>query len=90
MQVMVVDFVMGISAVLIGLALVGFSAPLADLMQEGDERYREQHPWVESYEPQVRWLETTTGRWWVLRSWLLLGALGFLVIGTMLVVRAAL
>jgi hypothetical protein len=86
---MIVDLVMGSTALLLGLTLVGFSAPLADLMQEGDEQYREQHPWVESYEPQVRWLETTTGRWWVLRSWLLLAALGFLVIGAMLAGRAA-
>jgi hypothetical protein len=87
---MVIDYLMGVSGLLLGTLLVAFSARLADLMQEGDEMYREQHPWVESYEPQVRWLASTTGRWWILRSWVLLAAVGFCLIGAMLVLRAAL
>jgi hypothetical protein len=87
-QGVTVDLIMGVSAVLIAASLAGFSAPLANLMQEGDERYREQHPWVESYEPQVRWLESDNGRWWILRGWLLFFATGFAVVGGALLARA--
>jgi hypothetical protein len=87
---MVIDLVMGMSALLIGVALTGFSAPLADLMKEGDERYREDHPWVQAYEPQAGWLATDSGRWWILRSWLLFFAAGFVVVGGALLVRAVL
>jgi len=83
----VVDLVMGAVAVGLGLALIGFSAPLADLMKEGDERYRG-HPWVEAFEPDQPWLETDSGRWWILRSWLLLSAAGFVAIGALLLLRA--
>ena len=82
-----VDLIMGLAAIFIGTSLAGFSAPLADLMQEGDEHYREQHPWVESYEPQVRWLATDSGRWWILRGWLLFFATGFAVVGGALLAR---
>ena len=87
---MVIDYLMGVSGLLLGTLLVAYSARLADLMQEGDEIYREQHPWVETYEPQVRWLESTTGRWWILRGWVLMAATGFCLIGSMLLLRAAL
>ena len=86
---MTIDLLMGFASLLIGFTLSGFSAPLAHLMKEGDERYREEHPWVQAYEPQVGWLATDTGRWWILRSWLLLAAMGFAVIGALLVARAA-
>ena len=86
---MTVDLVMGFASLLIGFSLAGFSAPLANLMQEGDERYREEHPWVQAYEPQAGWLATDNGRWWILRSWLLLFSLGFAVIGALLVARGA-
>jgi hypothetical protein len=85
---MVVDLVMGIVAVAIGGWLGLWSAPLADHLREGDERYREQHPWVESFEPQVGWLATADGRWWILRGWLLASALAFAGIGAALVLRA--
>jgi hypothetical protein len=87
MHGVIVDLVMGFSAVVIAASLASFSAPLADLMQEGDEHYREQHPWVESYEPQVRWLATDSGRWWILRGWLLFFATGFAVVGGALLAR---
>jgi hypothetical protein len=89
-QGVIVDLVMGICAVAIAASLSGFSAPLADLMKEGDERYREDHPWVEAYEPQARFLATDAGRWWVLRGWLLFFAAGFAVVGVLLIARAAL
>ena len=84
---MIVDLVMGFAAVAIGLWLGVCSVPLADHLQEGDERYRENHPWVESFEPQVGFLATSDGRWWILRGWLLASALGFAGIGTALAVR---
>jgi hypothetical protein len=84
---MIIDLVMGATALMIGLWLGVCSGPLADHLQEGDERYREDHPWVESFEPQVGFLATADGRWWILRSWLLLSALGFLTVGGGLILR---
>ncbi len=86
---MIVDLLMGSTALVIGIALSGFSAPLAHLMQEGDERYREDHPWVQAYEPQVGFLATDSGRWWLLRGWLLFFAVGFAIVGALLVARGA-
>ena len=82
-----IDVVYALAAVLIGGFLAGFSGPLAHLMLEGDDRYREQYPWVQAYEPQSGFLATTTGRWWILRSYLILSAVGFEVIGLALLVR---
>jgi len=79
---------MGCAALVIGIALVAFSAPLANHMQEGDERLREEQPWVESFEPQARVLASSTGRWWILRGWLLGCAAGFGLVGALLVLRA--
>ena len=79
---------MGAAAVLLGLLLVAFSAPLAHLMREGDERWRHEQPWATSYEPQVGLLASDQGRFWILRGWLLLSAAGFAVIGVALVLRA--
>ena len=79
---------MGLAALIIGIALLAFSAPLAHLMQEGDERLREEHPWVEAYEPQAGILASATGRWWILRGWLLGCAGGFGLVGALLLVRA--
>ena len=87
---MVLDLVMGVAAVLIGLWLGVCSGPLADHLQEGDERVRERHPWAESFEPQIGFLATADGRWRVLRGWLLASALGFAGIGAALVLRALL
>ena len=87
---MIIDCVMGLTAMAIGLWLVVCSAPLADHLQDGDNSYRENHPWVEAFEPQGGWLATADGRWWILRSWLLLSSLGFLVVGGGLILRVAL
>ena len=84
---MVVDLAMGFTALAIGLWLGVCSGPLADQLQEGDEQYRENHPWVEVFEPQTGWLATADGRWWILRGWLLASALGFAGIGAALAVR---
>ena len=84
---MAIDLAMGAAALLIGLWLAVCSAPLADHLQEGDERVREQHPWVESFEPQAGFLATADGRWWILRGGLLASALGFAGIGGAIVVR---
>ena len=87
---MILDLVMGLTALLIGIWLGVCSAPLADQLQEGDERYREEHPWVEAFEPQAGWLATADGRWWILRGWLLASALGFVGIGAALTIRGGL
>jgi hypothetical protein len=86
--VMIVDLVMGAASLLIGLWLTVCSGPLADHLQEGDNRYREHHPWVEAFEPQSGWLASAAGRWWILRGWLLASALGFVGVGGALVLRA--
>jgi hypothetical protein len=85
---MIVDLLMGIAALSMGSWLGVCSAPLADQLQEGDEQYRERHPWVESFEPQAGWLATADGRWWILRGWLLASAVAFVGIGAALVLRA--
>ena len=83
------DVLMGLISVVLGIWLGVCSAPLADHLQEGDERYRERHPWVESFEPQVGFFATADGRWWLLRGWLLAAASGFVAVGGALVLRAA-
>lgn len=87
METMIVDIAMGAASLLIGLWLAVCSGPLADHLQEGDDRYRENHPWVEAFEPQAGFLATADGRWWILRGWLLTSAAGFAGIGAALVVR---
>jgi hypothetical protein len=87
---MVVDIAMGLSSVLIGIWLAVCSAPLADFMQEGDERIRERNPWVAAFEPQDGFFATADGRWWILRGWLIAAALAFEGIGLALVLRGAL
>ena len=81
---------MGVTALLLGLWLGVCSGPLADQLQEGDERVRERHPWTEAFEPQAGLLATADGRWRVLRGYLLASALGFAGIGAALVLRALL
>jgi hypothetical protein len=87
---MIVDLVMGLSALLIGVWLLVCSGPLADFMQEGDERIRERNPWVETFEPRSGFFATADGRWWILRGWLIAASLGFAGIGLALVLRGAL
>lgn len=84
---MLIDLLMGIAAVTIAALMTRFSPRLADLMREGDDRWREQ-PWTESFEPDVPFLATDRGRWWVFRGWLLLAASGFFVVGAALLLRA--
>ena len=86
---MVLDLVMGYGSVVLGALLIVFSSPLATLMREGDDGWRERG-WTQAYEPNAAFLESDRGRWWIFRSWLLLSATGFVVIGTGLLVRALL
>ena len=86
---MVIDLIMGNAAIVLAGLLAGFSAPLATLMREGDDRWREQ-PWTQSFEPDVAFLESERGRWWIFRGWLLLSAVGFLAIGVGLDARVLL
>jgi hypothetical protein len=83
----IVDIVMGYTAVVLGALLVLFSAPLATLMREGDDGWRERG-WTEAYEPDVGFLESDRGRWWIFRAWLLLSAVGFIAVGGGLLVRS--
>jgi hypothetical protein len=85
---MLIDLVMGLTALAVGVWLGVCSGPLADHLQEGDDRYRENHPWVEAFEPQTGYFATADGRWWILRGWLLASALGFVVVGAALLLRA--
>ncbi len=79
---------MGLTSIAIAVLLTAFSHRLADLMQEGDQRYRDEHPWVQAFEPQAGYLATDDGRWWILRGWLLSASLGFATIGVLLAGRA--
>ena len=80
---------MGSASLILGALLVIYSSPLATLMREGDDRWREQ-AWTQTFEPAVGFLESDHGRWWIFRGWLLLAALGFVVIGAALDARALL
>ena len=81
------DLALGLVALAIGAALAAFSAPLARSLREGDDRWRERHPWTAAYEPQAAWTATDRGRFLVLRGWLLACSAGFLVVGTGLLLR---
>ncbi|HEX8205757.1 MAG TPA: hypothetical protein VF587_06845 [Solirubrobacteraceae bacterium] len=83
---MVLDIVMGYTAVILGALLIVFSGQLATLMREGDDGWRERG-WTQAYEPDVAFLESERGRWWIFRSWLLLSATGFIVVGAGLLIR---
>ena len=80
---------MGNAAIILGALLVIFSGQLATLMREGDDGWRERG-WTQAYEPDVGFLESDRGRWWIFRCWLLLSAVGFVVVGAGLVFRALL
>ncbi|HEX8086860.1 MAG TPA: hypothetical protein VF529_21410 [Solirubrobacteraceae bacterium] len=81
------DLVIGYASLIIGALLLAFSGPLATLMREGDDGWRERG-WTQAYEPDVGFLESERGRWWIFRCWLLLSAAGFLVVGGGLIIRA--
>ena len=85
----VFDLLLGSLSILLGSLLVGFSAPLATLMREGDDGWRERG-WTQAYEPNAAFLETDRGRWWIFRAWLLLSAVGFFVVGSGLIGRSLL
>lgn len=84
---MVLDLVIGYASFILGMLLLLFSGPLATLMREGDDGWRERG-WTQAYEPNVGFLESEQGRWWIFRCWLLLSASGFLVVGGGLILRA--
>ena len=84
---MLLDLILGTASFLIGMLLVAHSATLASLMREGDDGWRERG-WTQAYEPDAAFLESDRGRWWIFRSWLLLSATGFVVIGGGLLFRA--
>jgi hypothetical protein len=85
----IVDLLMSTTALMLGALLAAFSGRLATLMREGDDRWREQ-AWTQSFEPDVGFLASDRGRWWIFRCWLLLSSVGFFVIGAGLGGRALL
>ena len=87
-EIVVLDLVIGYASLVLGMLLLIFSAPLATLMREGDDGWREERSWTQAYEPDVAFLESDRGRWWIFRAWLLLSAGGFLVVGGGLVLRS--
>jgi hypothetical protein len=84
---MVLDLVLGAVAVAIGVSLQAFRTPLALLMREGDDHWREQHPWTAVYEPQTALLASDEGRLRIFRTWLVVCAGGFAAVGAGLVLR---
>ena len=84
----VLDLVMGYASLLMGALLVVFNSQLATLMREGDDGWRQERSWTQAYEPDVGFLASDRGRWWIFRAWLLVSALGFVVVGFGLVFRA--
>ncbi len=86
---MLLDILIGNASLLIGALLVAYSSPLATLMREGDDGWRERS-WTHAYEPDAGFLESDRGRWWIFRCWLLVSASGFVVIGAGLLLRALL
>jgi hypothetical protein len=89
MEIVVIDLLIGSASVLVGALLLAFSSPLATLMREGDDGWRERG-WTQAYEPDTAFLESDRGRWWIFRSWLLLSAVGFMVVGLGLLGRVVL
>ena len=82
------DLLMGLAAILLGALLAAYSGPLAHHLKEGDERYRERFRWVQGVEPRQGLLATDRGRWWLLRGWMLVTALGYAAVGVLLALRA--
>lgn len=85
---MELDLVLGLLAIVIGTTLTAFSAPLARGLREGDDRWRERHPWTACYEPQAVATAGDHVRYRILRAWLLCSAGGFVAVGAGLVLRA--
>ena len=87
-EIVVLDLVIGFTSLMLGALLLVFSGQLATLMREGDDGWRQERSWTQAYEPDVAFLESDRGRWWIFRAWLLLSAVGFLVIGGGLILRS--
>ena len=82
-----IDLLMGLTAVLIGTSLLARSSSVAELMKEGDDRWRA-HPVFSKFEPSSGPLQTDEGRYTVLRGWLLFWSTGFVLVGAGLLTRA--
>lgn len=85
-----IDLLMGTAAIVLGAALAAYSRPLADHLQDGDDRYRERFPWVQAFEPQAGRLATAAGRWVLLRGAVLAAALAYAGVGIALASRVVL
>ncbi len=81
------DALLGVLALLIALGLGAFRAPLAAHLREGDEHWRERHPWTAAYEPQGGRIATDEGRLTTFRVGLTLAALAFAAVGAGLLAR---
>ena len=80
---------MGAMGLVLALLLLVSNEHLADLMKEGDDRWRG-HPVFSRFEPSDGPLATDQGRWWALRAWVLVSGAGFAIVGAGLAGRALL
>ncbi len=85
-QHMELDLFFGILALSIGGALAAFSAPLTEALREGDDRWRDERPWTQSFEPRAL-RASDQARFLLIRGYLLGCAAGFVVVGVGLASR---
>ncbi len=85
-QHMELDLFFGILALSIGGALAAFSAPLTEALREGDDRWRDERPWTQSFEPRAL-RASERGRFLVFRAYLLTCSSAFIVVGVGLALR---
>jgi hypothetical protein len=83
---MELDLFFGVLALSLGAALSAFSAPLTDALREGDDRWREERPWTQTFEPRaIR--ASDEARFLLIRAYLLGCSAGFIVVGVGLALR---
>ena len=83
---MELDLFFGVLALSLGAAISAFSGPLTDALREGDDRWRDERPWTQCFEPQaVR--ASDHARFLLIRGYLLGCSAGFIVVGVGLALR---
>ena len=80
------DLLFGVLALSLGAALSAFSAPLTQALREGDDRWRDERPWTQAYEPRaVR--ASDQARFLLIRAYLLGCSAAFIAVGVGLALR---